>query len=101
MVAKCRAVLPRNRKKQGMGVGGPTDADDSQGGKARDAQIIRGRLERETLSHMGPEIPVPQVPGTHSGGGSESEVGPHLQGGEPLKAGWLGLTRREAGGTTV
>ena len=76
MVAKCRAVLPRNRKKQGKGVGGPMDADDSQGGKARDAQIIRGRLERETLSHMGPEIPVPQVPGTHSGGGSESEVGP-------------------------
>ena len=25
-------------------------ADDSQGGKARDAQIIRGRLEREASS---------------------------------------------------
>jgi hypothetical protein len=38
--------------------------DDSQGGKARDAQIIRGRLVREALSYTGPEIPVSQAPGT-------------------------------------
>lgn len=50
-------------------VGGPMHAGDSQGGKARDAQIIRGRLEREALSHTGPEIPVSQVPGTWGGGG--------------------------------
>lgn len=50
-------------------VGGPMQASDSQGGKARDAQIIKGRLEREALSHMGPEIPVPQVPGTRTRGG--------------------------------
>lgn len=43
-------------------VGGPMQASDSQGGKERDAQIIKGRLEREALSHMGPEIPVSQVP---------------------------------------
>lgn len=49
---------------------GPTHADDSQGGKAKDAQIIRGRLEREALSPTGPEIPVPRVPGTCGGGGS-------------------------------
>lgn len=50
-------------------VGGPMQAGDSQGGKARDAQIIRGRLEREALSLTGPEIPVSQVPGTWGGGG--------------------------------
>lgn len=45
-------------------------ARDSQGGKARDAQIIRGRLERAALSHAGPEIPVPRVRGTGGGGGT-------------------------------
>lgn len=54
-------------------------ADDSQGGKARDAQIIRERLEREALSHTEPEIPVPPVPGTCAGGGSGGEVN-HLAG---------------------
>lgn len=42
-------------------VGGPMQANDSQEGKARDAQIIKGRLEREALGHMGPEIPVSPV----------------------------------------
>lgn len=60
MVAKCRAVLPRNRKKQRKGVGGPMDADDSQGGKARDAQIIRGRLERELSATWGQKFLFPK-----------------------------------------
>lgn len=50
------------------------NANDSQGGRARDAQIIRGRLQREVLSHTEPEIPVPQVPGTCGRGGSGGEV---------------------------
>lgn len=49
-MAKCRAVLPGKRKKGRWRAGGPMQADDSQGGKARDAQIIRGRLEREASS---------------------------------------------------
>lgn len=89
MVARCRAVLPEKRKKGRGRMGGPLHADDSQGGKARDAQIIRGRLEREALSNMGPEIPVPQVPGTFGGGGREGEVGPVCREGNPWKdAGW-------------
>lgn len=39
----------KERKREGGWVGGPMNADDSLGGKARDAQIIRGRLEREAL----------------------------------------------------
>lgn len=60
MVARCRAVLPGKRKRGRWKVGGPTHADDSQGGKARDAQIIRGRLEREALSHTGLKFLFPQ-----------------------------------------
>lgn len=48
-------------------VGGPMNADDSLGGKAGDAQIIRGRLEGKALGHIGPEIPVPQAAGTFNG----------------------------------
>lgn len=74
MVAKCRAVLPGKREKErervGGWVGGPMNACDSLGGKAGDAQIIRGRLEGEALGHTGPEIPVPQAAGTFGGGES-------------------------------
>ena len=85
MVAECRAVLPGKGKKGRGRVGGPMHTNDSEGGKARDAQIIRGRLDREALSHMEPEIPVPQVPGTCGGGGNGGEVGPACRERNPWK----------------
>lgn len=83
MVARCRAVLPGKRKRGRWKVGGPMHANDSQGGKARDAQIIRGRLEREALGPTGPEIPVHRVPGTYGGGGSGAGVKPACREGSP------------------
>lgn len=58
-------MLPGKRKRERGRVGGPMHTGDSQGGKARDAQIIRGRLKKEALSHTGPEIPVPPAPSTN------------------------------------
>ena len=63
-------------KEQVREVCSPMHANDSQGGKARDAQIIRGKLEREDLSHMRPEILVPQVPSPYGGGGRWVKVHP-------------------------
>lgn len=94
-MAKCRAVLPGNRRKGRRRVGGPMHADDSQGGKARDAQIIR-RLGREAFSHTGPEIPVPQVPGTCDEGGSKGEVCPAYREGNSWRDDDQNLLRREA-----
>lgn len=56
----------KERERERVG-GWPMNADDSLGGKAGDAQIIRGRLEGEALGHIGPEIPVPQAAGTFNG----------------------------------
>lgn len=78
-------------------VGGPMLANDSLGGKARDAQIIKGRLEREALSHVGPEIPVPQVSGTLDGGGRGVKY-TQFAGRGTTGGCWPDFMRKEAGG---